>query len=97
LEVVVRDGSLGTASSLHGIHQGGKENENWKMLRRVLRDPYLERANLKAGRLAMVRGGDAGEIWDLERCEDVTWLLEKHGFDQDETSRKVISPNYGRN
>jgi hypothetical protein len=97
LEVVIRDGSLGTASLVHGMHEGRKENENWRMLGRVLRDPYLEKASLKAGRLVRISVEEDGESWDLERCEDVTWLLWKPGFDQDGTSAKVISANYCRN
>lgn len=92
-----RDGSLGSVSLVNGIHEGGKENENWRMLGRILRDPYLEKANLKAGRLVMVRNDEPGESWDLERCKDVTCLLGKPGFDQDGTSMKVVSTNYCRN
>jgi len=95
--VVVRDGSLGSASLVHEIHEGGKETENWRMLGRVLRDPYLERVSLKAGRLGMVRDGEDGQSWDLERCEDITCLLGRPGSDHDETSMKAVSTNYCRN
>lgn len=94
---MIRDGSLGLASLVNGIREGGKENENWRMLGRILRDPYLEKASLKAGRLVMVRNNEPGESWDLERCRDVTCLLRKPGSDQDGASMKVVSANYCRN
>jgi hypothetical protein len=90
LEVLIRDGSLGTASLVHGLNEGGKENENWRMLGRVLKDPYLERASLKAGRLIIVRKGEERESWDLGSCKDLTWLLGNPGFDQDGTCIKAI-------
>ncbi len=80
--MLIRDGSLGTASIVQGLHEGGKENENWRMLGRLLRDPYLEKASLKAGRLVIVRQGEEGENWDLESCEDFTRLLGKPDFDR---------------
>ncbi len=82
LEVFIRDGSLSSASVVQGLHDGGKANENWRMLGKVLRDPYLEKVSLKAGRLARLRNGEEGKHLDLKTCKDVTWLLGKPCFDQ---------------
>ena len=79
---------MGTASLVHGLNEGGKENENWRMLGRVLKDPYLERASLEAGRLIIARKGEERESWDLGSCKDLTWLLGNPVFDQDGTCIK---------
>ena len=62
-----------------------KEYESWRNLKRVLKDPYLEKVTLKEGQFALVRNG-----WDVESGNDVSYLLEKPGDEQDENSIQVI-------
>lgn len=56
-------------------------------------DPYLEKASLKRGKFSTGSNGKVRERWDgwdLEVCEDLTYLLEKPGFKEDENVIKVI-------
>ncbi|KAL2063499.1 hypothetical protein VTL71DRAFT_5304 [Oculimacula yallundae] len=63
LEVVVKEVFLKGRGRGDGF-------ENWKMLERLLRDPYLERVRLLAGRLE-----DEDDEGALEGLKDVTELL----------------------
>jgi hypothetical protein len=59
------------------------------MLRKLMMDPYLEKTSLKGGKFVVVRNGEAGVSWDAEGCKDMSYLLEKHEVEQDETSIKA--------
>jgi hypothetical protein len=48
LEVVLRKGFVG---GLEKAKAGGEEYQNWVFLKRVCRDPYLEKVTVKAGQL----------------------------------------------
>jgi hypothetical protein len=70
LEVWVRDqGYLRRNDGIMG-HGGreGEEYENWRVLRRVCADPYLERVVLKAGALVLT---DGEVVHQWTQCEDV--------------------------
>jgi hypothetical protein len=83
LEVVIRDRAPSCSAPSR------REYESWRMLRRVLRDPYLEKMALRGGQFNVVRN-EEGSSWDLEKCKDISYLLEEPGVEQDETSIKVI-------
>ncbi|PMD61399.1 uncharacterized protein K444DRAFT_527101 [Hyaloscypha bicolor E] len=85
LEVVVRDQSVGGHYLGTQRNDIRKEYESWRKLKRVLRDPYLEKATLKEGQFAVVRNG-----WDAGSGNDVSYLLEKSGDEQDENLIQVI-------
>jgi hypothetical protein len=85
LEVVVRDQSVGGHYLGTQRNDIRKEYESWRKLKRVLRDPYLEKVTLKEGQFAVVRNG-----WDAGSGNDVSYLLEKSGDEQDENSIQVI-------
>jgi hypothetical protein len=85
LEVVVRDQSVGGHYLGTQRNDIRKEYESWGKLKRVLRDPYLEKVTLKEGQFAVVRNG-----WDAGSGNDVSYLLEKSGDEQDENSIQVI-------
>jgi hypothetical protein len=71
------------------IFDAGREHYNWRMLRKLMMDPYLEKTSLKGGKFVVVRNGEAGVSWDAEGCKDMSYLLEKHEVEQDETSIKA--------
>lgn len=56
LEVVLRKGFVG---GLEKAKAGGEEYQNWTCLKRVCRDPYLQKVTLKAGQL--LEAGDYDE------------------------------------
>jgi hypothetical protein len=85
LEVVVRDQSVGGHYLGTQRNDIRKEYESWRKLKRVLRDPYLEKVTLKEGQFLVVRNG-----WDAGSGNDVSYLLEKSGDEQDENSIQVI-------
>jgi hypothetical protein len=85
MEVVVRDQSVGGHYLGTQRNDIRKEYESWRNLKRVLKDPYLEKVTLKEGQFALVRNG-----WDVESGNDVSYLLEKPGDEQDENSIQVI-------
>jgi len=82
---VVRDQSVGGHYLGTQRNDIRKEYESWGKLKRVLRDPYLEKVTLKEGQFAVVRNG-----WDAGSGNDVSYLLEKSGDEQDENSIQVI-------
>jgi len=83
LEVVIRE--LGDCGLLKDDSRW--EHENWVQLKSVLRDPYLEKAVLKAGRLAIVRHDDEVQSWEVDKWINVSFLLENT---RRETTIKVI-------
>jgi hypothetical protein len=85
MEVVVRDQSVGGHYLGTQRNDIRKEYESWRNLKRILRDPYLEKVTLKEGQFALVRNG-----WDVGSGNDVSYLLEKPGDEQDENSIQVI-------
>jgi hypothetical protein len=90
LEVVIRDDSEKHTLLGPMTFDARREHYNWRMLRKLMMDPYLEKASLKGGKFVVVRNGEAGESWDVEGCKDMSYLLEKSGAEQDETLIKVI-------
>lgn len=70
-----------------------KEHQSWRMLRKLLMDPYLEKVTLKGGRFSVISTvveGMGGDVWDLEGCEDISYLLAKAGDEQDKTLIMVV-------
>ncbi|KAE9368489.1 hypothetical protein N431DRAFT_560893 [Stipitochalara longipes BDJ] len=82
LEVMVRDGG-----DVGALNESRWEHENWVQLKSVLRDPYLERATLKAGRFTIKKNDIEGQGWELDKWTDLSFLLESARV---ETSIKVI-------
>lgn len=77
LEVLVRD------SHVENIGAGGTEGEtkNWRALKMLCRDPYLEKVRLRKGPLDE---SEMGMFWDWEEGDqslfrDITWLLGEGG------------------
>jgi len=55
------------------------EYENWRLLRRLSMDPYLERVVLRAGPLDELGMETCeGEDYDQKDFQDVTWLLDDY-------------------
>jgi hypothetical protein len=93
LEVVIRDQSANYAFLGSLNDDSSKELQSWRMLRKLLMDPYLEKVTLKGGRFSVVSTGVegmGGNVWDLEGCEDISYLLGKAGDEQDKTLIKVV-------
>ena len=77
LEVLVRESYVGKI----GPPGFGEENENWKLLKKLCRDPYLERVRLRAGPLDEL---ELEMCWDWEEGDqslfkDITCLLDGSG------------------
>jgi hypothetical protein len=83
LEVAIRD--LGACRAFQ--HDSRGEHENWGQLKRVLRDPYLEKATLKAGKFIIVSNEGEGQSWGLDKWTDISSLLDNA---EDETLIKVV-------
>jgi hypothetical protein len=93
LEVVIRDQSVNHAFLGSLNDDSSREHQSWRMLRKLLMDPYLEKVTLKGGRFSVVSTGFegmGGNVWDLEGCEDLSYLLGKTGDEQDKTLIKVV-------
>lgn len=86
LDVVIRDQDSGEGDPYLGII---RDHQCLRELKRILRDPYLEKVALKKARFTTVRDGEEGVIWVLDRYEDVNYEPFPQA-EQDESSVKVV-------